>query len=55
MCCLVFVVVQALIRARGSSGALCSTVAASAALTGEKIQLELLRPLGNAGAQLFGR
>ena len=48
--CLSFVVVQAVMRALVKDGALCSTVAASAALTGEKIQLELLRPLGNAGA-----
>ena len=34
--CLVFVVVQAMIRARGNEGARCSTVAASSDLTGEK-------------------
>ena len=33
--CLVCVVVQALVRARVNAGALCSTVAASSALTGE--------------------
>ena len=32
---LAFDVAQAVIRARGNSGALCSTVAASSALTGE--------------------
>lgn len=32
--CLAFVVVLALMRARGNAGALCSTVAASSALTG---------------------
>ena len=33
--CLVFVVVQALMRARVNAGAICSTGAASSALTGE--------------------
>ena len=33
--CLAFVVVQAVIRARVNAGALCSTGAASSALTGE--------------------
>ena len=33
--CLVFVVVQALMRPRGNAGALYSTGAASSALTGE--------------------
>lgn len=32
---LAFVVVQALMRARGNAGALCATGAASSALTGE--------------------
>ena len=34
--CLVFAVVQAMIRARGSSGALCSAGAASSALKWER-------------------
>ena len=35
--CLAFVVVQALMRPRVNAGAICSTGAASSALTGEKI------------------
>ena len=34
--CLVFAVVQAVMRARVNAGALCSTGAASSALTGER-------------------
>ena len=37
MRCLEFVVVQAVMRARGNAGALCSTVAASSDSTVEKI------------------
>ena len=33
--CLAFVVVQAVMRARGNAGALCSTEAALSVLTGE--------------------
>ena len=35
--CLAFAVVQALMRPRVNAGAICSTGAASSALTGEKI------------------
>ena len=44
--CLAFAVVQALMRARGNAGALCSTGAASSALTGAtRIRFALLPAL----------
>lgn len=45
--CLAFVVVRALMPARVNAGALCSTVAASSALTGAtRFRFALLRALG---------
>ena len=57
--CLAFVVVRAVMRERGSSGALCATGAASSALTGEKIlhaqfRRSLLRSGVRAGVRSNG-
>lgn len=57
---LAFVVVQALMRARGKDGALCATGAASSDLTGEEILhaqflIALLQPLGRSVGRSLGR